>query len=275
MSFEFTGAFMTPGITGTLETFENTFWWGRYEDQVWTGVVISGASRDIGNTGHTDVLRPGLLLGLVTNTNKVKQWDPTATDGSERIFGILGPASKMQRLGSNQDRWLGQMMVGGLVKSSRLLIPGQSNLGISGNAYEHYIRAQLYPRFQDSYLHGGNPFGGWTRVMAKTANYTVLEADNNTLFTNRGATGGVTFTLPATPKLGLRYGFYVVADQDLKVAAGTGDTLVTFNDAAADSVAFQTASEKIGGYFEVIGDGTGWLVISHLAAEAQTITVAT
>jgi hypothetical protein len=94
------------------------------------------------------------------------------------------------------------------------------------------------------------------------------------LFTNEGASNAVNFTLPATAKKGLRYGFYVVADQNVTVTAGTADTMVVLNDAAADSVALQTSSEKIGGFFEVMGTGTKWLVLPRLW-EAQTVTIVT
>lgn len=278
MQYEFTGAWMIPGITAAVETFENQFWFDRYENQIWTGVVVSGASRDTGNTGATDVLRPGLLLGKVSNTNKVKPWNPAASDGSEQIFGILGPASKMTRLGADQDRWLGFIMVGGWVKAHRLLIPGETNLGISGHVYEHLVRAQLYPRIMTSDLYSGNPFGGWRHVRAVTSNYTVKESDNGVIFTNRGASGAVNFTLPVAAKNGLRYGFYVVADQTVTVTSGTPDTLVVFNDSAADSVAFATTGARIGGFFEVIGDGTGWLVITHpgqTPAGGQQVTITT
>lgn len=276
MSFEFTGAFGTPGITATVETVENQFWWNRYEDQVWFPAIISGAARDAGNTGYETVLRPGLLLGMITATKKLVEWSPTATDGSQRIFGILGHAQKMQRLGANQDRHFG-VMVAGVVKASRILVPGQTSFGLSGQTNEFLARAQMHPRFLFDDAPLGNSFGGWKSVEAKTGNHTVTEAENNTLFTNRGASGAVNFTLPATAKKGLRYGFYGVVDQNIVVTAGTADTIVAFNDATADSVALQTSGDIIGGMFEVIGDGTGWLVMPKTFADGvlvQTITIA-
>jgi hypothetical protein len=66
--------------------------------------------------------------------------------------------------------------------------------------------------------------------------------------------------------------------QNLKFTSGTADTMISFNDATADSVGFETANELIGGHLEVIGDGTGWLVIASafgLGLTAQTVTTAT
>lgn len=274
--FSYEGFNSIPGIQTALETVENTFYWDRFEHQIWSQGILDGAARDSGNT-VTDVLRPGLLLGKITATGKLKQFDPTATDGSERLHGILAWAQKMQQASANKDR-LTWIMIGGMVKPDKLLLGGQASFGIAGLTYEHYIRRQMFPRFWADDQHQGNPFGAWYRVSAKTADYTVTEADNNTLFTNRGAAGAVIFTLPVTAKLGLRYGFYVAADQSVTVTAGTADTIVAFNDIAADSVAFSTASEKVGGMYEVIGDGTGWLTISHpwvQGAAGQTQTVAT
>ena len=278
MSFVFEGAFGQPGILSEVGTFENQFWWDKYSAQVWFSSVISGAARDNGNVGFETVLRPGLLLGQITATKKVVQWDPVATDGSQRIFGILGYAQKMQRLGANADRHYG-IMVSGFLKAGKLIVPGTAALGISGATNEFLIRAQLFPRFiLDDNQAGiaGNPFGGWMEIREVTATtLTVTEAMNNTLFTNRGNAGNVMFTLPATPKKGLRYGFFAVAAGTLGITAGTADTLVLGNDAGADILSYETAAEIIGNYAEIIGDGTGWLVQQHIGREAYTITVTT
>jgi hypothetical protein len=34
--FQFQGANLIPGIKSALETVENQFWVGRYENQIWT-----------------------------------------------------------------------------------------------------------------------------------------------------------------------------------------------------------------------------------------------
>ena len=274
MSFEFTGAYGLPSVQTALETVENVFWWGRFEQEAFIGSVVDGATRDSGNS-ITDVLRPGLLMGKITTSGKLKEWSPTATDGSQNIFGVLGYSQKMQRLSANADRWLGWIYTWGFLKADRLLIGGQANFGISGNASEYIIRKQLGSRFTFSDQLEGTDFGGYRNVVAKTEDYTVLEADHDTLFTNRGAAAEVIFTLPATAKVGLSYSFYTVADQNLKVTAGTVDTMVTANDAAADSVSWETSSEKIGGGFSVYGDGTSWLTVSHLAQDGHTVTIAT
>lgn len=273
-----------PQINTVVETAENTFYFYQHPLNVFQGALVDGAARDAGNT-TTDVLRPGLLLGRVFSTGKVKEWNPTGTDGTQYIFGILdNPGVKMQANGTNKDRFRGTIMVRGQVNPTRLLVPGNASYSIVGNASEYLIRAQLaklgFLLQEDpsvTSLLGTSAFmDGNTTVMAVTdasSPYSVKAYQSGTLFTTRGAGGAVEFTLPATAYKGLSYTFYNVADQNMKVTAGTADTLVTINDATATSVSFETSSEKIGGCFKVIGDGTGWLV-QIIAQETQTVTVA-
>jgi hypothetical protein len=119
----------------------------------------------------------------------------------------------------------------------------------------------------------GAVVGGVRRkVTAKTAAYTCTVADCGTIFTNRGASGSVTFTLP-TPvgNSGLWFDFFVVADQNVVITGGD-ELVVTFNNATADGVTFGTSSEKIGAGATVISDGTSWLVQLH-AEETASLTV--
>lgn len=113
--------------------------------------------------------------------------------------------------------------------------------------------------FQDVF--GYSDPSGWRAEVAKTANYTVLPSDNGKLFTNTGASGAVTFTLP-TRAAGYKLGFFVVADQNVTVSSAAGDDMVTVNDASADSVAFSTSNEKIGAYVVLFTNaaGTKWYV---------------
>lgn len=116
---------------------------------------------------------------------------------------------------------------------------------------------------------------GAVKMEVKTADYTVTAADSGTIFHTAGATAAVNFTLPAISAGPFRFAFLVGADQNLTVTAATADTIITFNDVAADSVAFSTSSEKIGGSIEVFCDGTYLYALPHLASEAQTVTIAT
>lgn len=271
------GSYGVPGILAREDAVENDLYWSRFQQVKFQGRVIDGASRDVGNTLTTTLLRAGLLLGEVTSTKKLKEWDPTAIDGTETIFGVLASDINTQRLNSNKDRFFGNVMVGGPLKIERVIVPGTTAVGISGNVLEHLITAQLQGRFSFSEVgpESYSEFGSFKNTIIKAASYTVLEVDNGTLFDTTGAVGAVTFTLPTVAKKGLHYGFFNVADQNMIVAAGTADTMCVFNDAAADSIAYQTASEKIGGMFEVYGNGTLWLVKVSLGFESQTVTIVT
>lgn len=125
----------------------------------------------------------------------------------------------------------------------------------------------------DGFLNSARP------VVSKTASYTILPTDQGTDWNNAGASGAVTFTLPAPSPalLGVRHRFMGVADQNIIVATATADTLITKHDAAADSIALQTSSEKIGGVIEAICINNGgtyqWLAFG--ASVGHTFTVVT
>lgn len=113
------------------------------------------------------------------------------------------------------------------------------------------------------------------RVVAKTAAYTALFTESGTIFTTVGATAAVTFTLPAASAGKWIYLFVSGADVAMTVAAGTVDTLITFNDLTADSVAFSTAGEIIGGAILAFSDGTNPYVLPLNVSHRQTLTVTT
>lgn len=100
------------------------------------------------------------------------------------------------------------------------------------------------------------------RVLAKTASYTILGTIDSpgTRFTNRGAGGAVTFTLPP-PSLNVKghwYEFEIHADQTVIVAGHTTGKLATVGNAAADNVSYAVASNKIGRKIYAACDGTQW-----------------
>jgi len=119
-----------------------------------------------------------------------------------------------------------------------------------------------------------NPIAFKMNVVAKTASYTVLATESGTVFTTSGSAGAVVFTLP-TAAAGLCYWFINAADQDMTITSTPADKFVLFNDVAADSIAFSTASEKVGGGVFVVSDGTNWFGFVHLGTETQTPTIAT
>ena len=111
-------------------------------------------------------------------------------------------------------------------------------------------------------------------ILNKTADYAVLASESGTWFTNVGATGGVNYTLP-TKADGLVYWFFNCVDFELMVTSDVADTMATFNDLTADTIAYTQASEHVGGGFMLVCDGTSWLASPLLGAHTQTIAVVT
>ena len=108
--------------------------------------------------------------------------------------------------------------------------------------------------------------------VAKIADYTVLESDSGTIFTNKGDTGAIIFTLP-THIAGLHYWFFCAVDEDMTIKSATTDDMVLFNNITADALVFGTTTEQIGQAVYVVSDGSQWLCAIHLAQTLFGITI--
>lgn len=90
------------------------------------------------------------------------------------------------------------------------------------------------------------------RVLAKAASYQIQPSLDRagTVFTNAGATGAITFTLPPPGQgvFGWWYRFRSVVAQNIVVATPIADTLLAPADAAASSV----TSTVVGGEIEAV-----------------------
>ena len=252
-------------MTTSRETYEAEFRWGSQFQGVFANGLISGDAVDSGNS-PTFELRPGLLLGQVLSTGKYKQYSPTATDGTEVASGLLIEALRMQDFSGNAVDRFYAVLVGGPVQASKII-----NLDLMARQQmDKFI-------FDDSSGFGaipGNHWFPWKRFQSKAASYTVVANDNFTLFDNVGATGAITFTLPALAN-GYLYGFRVQADQSVTVASSEGTNMIALNNVSANSVAFSTSSQKIGGMVYVYTNpgATKWIV-ENASAGTNTITVA-
>jgi hypothetical protein len=266
-----------PGLGTATETAEKMFLWGKHEQTYYRSAVVVSTSTDKGS-GVTTTLRSGLVMAYLSSTGKWKPYDPDATDGTELAAGILSHDLRMLNTdGSAADR-TAVMVVGGAVKGASLLYNAPvSATGLTG--LDQQGRAQLNNRFifDDDLV--GNPYG-WKHWIPKTADYTVLAADNGTVFTTAGATGAVTYTLPALLDAnsnpvckGMRFKFVNEVDQNMKVQVAGSDTMVTFNNASAASVTFSTASNKIGAVVEIETNAAGTKWVSQFYG-ANTVTVA-
>lgn len=103
------------------------------------------------------------------------------------------------------------------------------------------------------------------QVYDKTAAYTLTAADTGKTFGNRGASGSITFTLPA-PTAGLVFFFVQSATQNIVITA-TGGAKIN-NGSANGSLTVATSAP---GLVMLAADGTGW-VTNQVASVSATDT---
>jgi hypothetical protein len=256
---EFTSG-SAPGFAAQVEAEEtNVLWVGRHgQDLAATRkVTIVSSAVDSGNTPST-TLRGGNVLAVVDSSGKLNTYSADATDGRQIAVGILEKPQDMLVGGSATDRFT-QMLVHGLVKEGEVL-------GLDARARQQLGMRMTFDR--ESSPQAGvlmHPRG----IYRKSANYTVVAADNGLLFL---ATAAVTFTLP-TKENGLAFRFVQTADANL-VISGSGD-IVHKNSAAADTVTFSTAGEKLGSHVLVeclyTAAGTLKWLVSNLGGTTATV----
>lgn len=110
------------------------------------------------------------------------------------------------------------------------------------------------------------------KTSALTANTTLNATHIGGIVTNRGAGGAITITVPDSGSFsGGWFEYHGLANQDVAFSAATAGDLVGLNDAAVNSVHFNTANEKIGAHATFFSDGTSWFV----AASQGTLTLVT
>jgi hypothetical protein len=249
-----------PGFQTQLDAQESeVLWSGRHgQDLVATRkITLSGAASDGGNTPNT-TLRGGNVLGIVDVGGKANTYSPDANDGRQIAVGILEHNQEMLVAGVATDRFT-QMLVHGLVRSSELI-------GLDPRAQQQLGQRFVFDR-EASPQAGAlmHPRG----IYRKSGNYTVLASDNGLLLL---ATAAVTFTLPAKQN-GLAFRFAQTADANL-VIAGSADIIAKGN-AAANTVTFSTANEKIGSHVLVecmyVNTGTLKWLVTNLGATTPTV----
>ena len=246
---------IVPGLTTSRETYEAEFRWGSQFQGVFANALIDGNTIDANNT-PTFELRPGLLLGQVLSTGKYKQYSPTATDGSEVASAILIEGLRMLDFSNTATDRFYAVLVGGPVQASKIL-------GLDGQARQQMDKFN----FDDIGLMVGNHWFPWKRFVTKTANYSIVAADNFTMFDNTGAVGTVVLTLPAIAN-GYFFGLTATAAQVLRFTSTEGANVV--GTSLTNSSVSVTA---IGGVIYIYSNpaGTKWIVEQH---GTQTITAA-
>jgi hypothetical protein len=247
------------GVGTTYETFEAAFCWGKYTTLYTPPMVINQNCVDAGNT-PTWELRIGLVMGQITATGQWTAYGASNTDGSQVARGVLPVCLRMQDLLGNVRTMNYGVMVGGGVIGANLI-------GLDNQA-----RAQMRSHFIFDDDYAGRITFPWLYTMAKTAAYQVLASDNGALFSNSGATGSVTFTLPPIAN-GYNYGFFVTANQNVIVSSTEGSNIVVEGNASASNVGIETGGDLYGGSlrFYTNSGATKWHV-DKMCGNALTIT---
>lgn len=245
------GGWGVPGVGAERTVTESELLWGSDQARngaLWQSKVVSGAARDAGNT-PTTVLRPGLLMGILTSSGELEEWDADALDGTEVLAAILDVELRAQDFdATNQDRVFRALVARAPLKVRKLLIQGAAFVG---HADEYLARRALH---NAGYVLDDDPLGyksgAIQRFDTNTATTDTITADENgkTLFYTNAA--AVAVTLP-TLVPGLEFTFIRVADEELKVSSAAGDDMVVGNDLSADSITFTTAGEQIGAAIHV------------------------
>ena len=249
-----------PGFAAQVEGDDvNVLWVGRHgQDLAATRkTTILGTAADVGNTPST-TLRGGNILAIVDASGKANTYSPDATDGRQIAVGILEHHQDMLQDGVATDRFT-QMLVHGLVKEGELIgLDPRAKQQLGGRlVFDREISPQA-----GTLMH---PRG----IYRKSGNYTVVAGDNGLLFL---ATAAVTFTLP-TKANGLAFRFAQTADANL-VIQGAAD-LIHKGNAAANTVTFSTANEKIGSHVLVeclyTAAGTLKWLVSNVGGTTATV----
>ncbi len=241
-----------PGPLAPYDTAEVNFLWNKGLLAIFDyGSQINSAATDSGST-PTTTLRGGLLLGKKTSDGTLVAYAAGNTDGSQEVYGILPFDLNMLDLTAvAQTRIIGVCMAG-YVKASQLY-------GLDNQARQQ-MRGRFF--FDDDFFQGPpGYFYPFKYQLSKTANYTVLATDNGANFDNTGASGAITFTLPAIAN-GYHFGFSVAAAQTVTISSNEGANIVAPGNAAASNIAFQTPGQQIGSFVRVYTNpaGTLWYI---------------
>lgn len=254
-----------PGMGAAVFTGQTSVVTGRVDLALRGTVIMVSTAVDAGSS-PTSVLRAGLVLGKITASGKYKQHDPTATDGSEVAVAVLAEEmSTLDYAGVAADKEAHVFLTGILIAS---VLPNLSAVS----------RRQL--QATGRYLFNDDPMGAYAaaagmqqEVAAAGPTQTLTSADVGKLFVTSGACA---FTLPAIAAGLGPFEFLNGVDANMSIASAEGDNIITDGDLSADSIAFSTASHKIGGRarFRANAAGTKWLH-EILSPPACVVTVAT
>lgn len=135
----------------------------------------------------------------------------------------------------------------------------------------------------DGNLTVAEALAGDMKTVAVTATTTLTAAQSGTHFLLSGSNGLTTITLPAVTDAGTYFGFHVngsLATGNVVVDSAEGDniegTLIVAGAVvdcdAEDQINFVTDGENLGDYFEMVSDGTQWLLLDSGVLTSAKLT---
>jgi hypothetical protein len=135
-----------PGMGTELENYTGELVWGGNEREVlYQSSMIDGSAR----FGSSPILRPGLLMGKITASGKLKEWNPEATDGSQRVAAVLENDLKMVDLAAaNTDVFFRTLRKAPLIASA-LFIGSAAMVGGNNEWLARRQLAEMGCRFDD------------------------------------------------------------------------------------------------------------------------------
>ncbi len=250
-----------PGFTTLSETEESQIWASGPDNQHKRFLMkadIDSAVVDSGNT-PTTTLRAGLVMGLRDSDGQARVYDADATNGDQKVVGILPKHLSMLRDGTAVDKFT-KLLTQGILKNFTDLI-GEDLSVAAVLLRTGFTFAQLEPHGSAFLLHPK------TRYF-KAADYTLLAGDHGNQLV--AVTGAVNFTLPDLATVGKGYEVWLYnAVAATMTVTGAANTIVTGDagGALSTTIAFSTANRQMGGsviaYADYISDGgaLGWYVI--------------
>lgn len=236
----------SPGMTTAYESEEADVFFSGPNGQTHHvntngSLLIKSSVTDSGNT-PTTTIRAGSLLAKQTSDGKLYAYSANANDGTQdmTLGGVLKNYTNMLVNGVATDRFpRGGLLRRGLFKLDSLAGYDLHALG---------VLARMGALFdKDSAGSYGAGFLEQARsVEFKSADYTIVTADNGKMFK---ATAAVNFTLPtlAAAMVGFTVRLFQCANANL-VVTGAADTII-YDDTTtgkATTLTFSTGSQKMG-----------------------------
>ncbi|MCA9252840.1 MAG: hypothetical protein KDA54_17055 [Phycisphaerales bacterium] len=106
----------------------------------------------------------------------------------------------------------------------------------------------------------------------RTANFGVSARQSGTTFTNAGAGGTITATLPQSAAKGTTFAFVCMADQALRIAPGAAGGIYIKGAKQADNK--YVSITDIGDFVHLIADGNGdWVAVASIGGADADISV--